>query len=113
MVHIPGDTFLWELEDHFPVGIRFWSKQFPLSGFLMKMEGWRILDTGLKVSLMRSIGPLTFKINAKAARSLRSLIGKVKDPFEALVSDDPLSDPRPTSQPNRFADPKRVDENRW
>ena len=109
----PGDTFLWELEDSFPVGIRFWSKQFPLSGFLMKMEGWRILDTGLKVSLVRSIGPITLKIQAKAARSLRHLIGKRKDPFEALLSDDPLGDPRPTSQPNRLDDPKKAETTLW
>jgi hypothetical protein len=106
----PGDTFEWELEDHFPVSIRFWSDQFPLSGFKMELKGWRILDTGIKVSLIRSIGPITLKIKAKSARSLFDLT-RSKDPFEKIQSEDIFSSPQPTSQPNHLSDPKRAKKN--
>jgi hypothetical protein len=65
----------------------------------MKMEGWRILDTGLKVSLSRSIGPVTFKLKAEAASSLIKLIGQ-SEPFKEIQG-DPF-EPMPSSQPNRM-----------
>lgn len=95
----PGATYHWELNHHMPTGIRVWSKDLYFSGFLMKMDGWRILDTGLKVSLMRSIGPLKIEIKAEAASSLIKLIGQ-DEPFKEIQG-DPF-EPMPSSQPNRM-----------
>ena len=67
----------------------------------MKMDGWRILDTGLKISQQRSIGPFNIDLDVKAAASLTHLVGRA-DPFEKIKG-DPF-DPPPSSQPNQLKD---------
>jgi hypothetical protein len=103
----PRSTYHWELKDHMPTGIRVWSKDLPFSGFLMEMDGWRILDTGLKVSLMRSVGPFHLEIKAKAATSLSTFVGD-RDPFQEIKG-DPF-EPMPTSQPNTMDKAARTAE---
>lgn len=94
----PGDSFLWHVDDKgLPSGIRFWSDQLYISGLEMKMEKWRILQTGLKISTRRSIGPVHVDIKVSAAMSLTHLLGRV-DPFKPIEG-DPF-DPPPNSQPN-------------
>ena len=97
----PGSTFHWKLKDHMPVSIKIWSDEFPISGFPVDMEGWRILKTGLKVSLRRIIGPFNVDLKVKAAASLTHLVGRT-DPFEQIKG-DPF-DPPPSSQPNQIGE---------
>ena len=94
----PGDSFLWNVDDNgLPSSIRFWSDQLYISGIEMQMEKWRVLQTGLKISTHRSIGPIQIDIKVTAALSLTHLLGRV-DPFKPIEG-DPF-DPPPTSQPN-------------
>ena len=97
----PGSTFHWKLKDHMPVSIKVWSSEFPISGFPIDLDVWRILKTGLKVSLRRVIGPFNVDLRVKAATSLTHLVGRV-DPFEAIKG-DPF-DPPPSSQPNQIGE---------
>ena len=104
----PNDTYLWSKDEYgLPSGIRLWSDQLPLpwltSGQQLKMSRWRILDTGLKVSTLRSFGPFSFEIKVKAALTLTHLLGRV-DPLKAIEG-DPF-DPPPSSQPNNLPKPK-------
>lgn len=100
----PGSTFHWKLKNNLPVSIKVWSTEFPISGFPIDMEGWRILKTGLKVSLRRIIGPFHVELKVKAASSLTHLVGRT-DPFESIKG-DPF-DPPPSSQPNQVEDRTR------
>ncbi len=94
----PGDTFLWSIDDNgLPSGIKVWSEQLLVSGLEIKMDKWRILKTGLKVSTKRMIGPVEIDIKVSSAMSLTHLIGRL-DPFKGIEG-DPF-DPPPTSQPN-------------
>ena len=94
----PGDTYLWSIDDNgLPSGIRAWSEQLWISGLEMKMDKWRILKTGLRVSTKRTIGPINIDIKVSSAMSLTHLVGR-HDPFKAIEG-DPF-DPPPTSQPN-------------
>jgi hypothetical protein len=97
----PKSTFHWKLKDHMPVSIKVWSDQFPIAGFPVDMKTWRILKTGLKVSLRRVVGPFNIDLRVKAASSLTHLVGRT-DPFEAIKG-DPF-DPPPSSQPNQLGD---------
>lgn len=105
----PGDTFLWERDQHgLPTSIRVWSDSLPVawlsSGQAMKLERWRILDTGLKVSTLRQFGPFSFEIKVKAGLSLTHVIGR-SDPLK-VIEGDPF-DPPPSSQPSNLPDKQR------
>jgi len=95
----PGDSYQWRVNSKgIPEGVRVWSDQLSIfKGVEIRFSGWRNLKTGLRVSTMRSFGPMVIELNVQADFSLKHMFGK-KDPF-AILEPDPF-EPAPSSQPN-------------
>jgi hypothetical protein len=98
----PKDSFQWFMNENtgLPSGVRLWADLIPVSGVMVIFANWKELKTGLKISTLRTVGPLTINIDVKADTSLTQLMGR-KDPF-SFIEPDPF-EPTPTSQPSVFA----------
>ena len=96
----PGDSFQWRVNSKgMPEGVRIWSDELSIfEGVELLLTRWRKLKTGLKVSTVRTFGPMTIEINVQADYSLKQMIGTNKDPFTPL--DPNPFEPAPSSQPN-------------
>jgi len=97
----PKDSFQWFMNQNtgLPSGVRIWATLIPVSGVMVAFANWKELKTGLKISTLRTVGPLTINIDVKADTSLTQLMGR-KDPF-SFIEPDPF-EPTPTSQPSVF-----------
>ena len=59
----PGDTYLWEFDDHYiPVKFRMWVKILPLKGLAASWEGWQKTQTGVWLPQYHRVGPITLDL---------------------------------------------------
>lgn len=89
----PGDRYLWiPGPDGLPKAFRMWVQIVPVGGVEFTWEDFRPIETGVLIS-RRHAGLRSFEItDVRAASDLAELVGGA-DPFEALESAGPASQP--------------------